>query len=108
MTKISQLDFDVRKFKAAKSLHDLEKLFQMIDWDRFHAAWQELEKSPVDAATMAIFYCENWANFCVLAEAYGVTKEQSPELNQKFRDRLKEKGLNSLVLAWYQQNKEAA
>ena len=107
MSKISRIEFDVRKLKAARSFQDLEKLFQMIGQGRFQQAWVALEKDPVEAASVGIFYCADWSDFCTLAEAYGVNKEQSIELNQRFRDRLKEKNLDLLVAELYR-SREAA
>jgi len=98
---VNRLDFDLRKIREMKDIQALDKYFKTIGSERFNAAWQELEKNKIDAATTAILYCGNWQEFCVLTEAYGVSKEQSPELNQQFRLQLKEKGLDKLVANWY-------
>ncbi|HEY9597451.1 MAG TPA: hypothetical protein V6D33_07245 [Cyanophyceae cyanobacterium] len=109
IVEINQLEFDIRKLQNFATPNQFSKYFDKIGQDRFITAWAKLEENPVDAATAAVAagYCDNWQDFCVLANSYGVDKESSLELNQRFRSRLKEKGLDRLVATWHEKREAA-
>lgn len=98
----NQLDFDLRSLKSVNSLKDLNRYFKARDPARFQRAWAELEKDPVEAALIAIFYCDNWADFESMCEGYGVKSWQSEALSNRLRDRVKANpSLSKLVNEWY-------
>ena len=103
-SQINQLEFDTRKIRDAKDLQAIAKYYDRIGSDRFLAACQNLDQ--IEAAVLGVFYCENWEQFCAVAEGYGVTKERCLQLNERFRNRLKEKGLAGQVAQWYQEHNQ--
>lgn len=112
LLQINQLEFDLRKLKQINTLADLEKFFEVRGWDRFHEAWGELEKDPVEAAAMAILYCNNWADFCHIADGYGVSlatdSTADKSRRKKFWARLVEKKLDKQVNRWKEEQSATA
>jgi hypothetical protein len=101
MTEINRLEFDLRKIKAVKNTEGLIKLHQLIGQERFTAAWEELQKDPVEAALVAIHYCNNWNEFLEMLDTYEVSRALNVSLNRKFRDRVREnKNLSTLIATW--------
>lgn len=102
LCEINQLDFDVRKLKQVKTHKELDKFFVSRGQDRFLEAWASLEDEPAVAAVIAILYCDNWEDFCLVINGYGVDEKQliSSE-NQPILSRIKEKGLDSLLSHWH-------
>jgi len=99
--QINKLEFDLRKIKAVKNTEGLIKLHQLIGQERFSIAWEELEKDPVEAALVAIHYCNNWNEFLEMLDTYEVSSALNVVLNGKFRDRVREnKNLSTLIATW--------
>lgn len=108
IVQVNQLALDVHALRSAMSLDDLQNIFDQVGRNRFQQAFSEIEKDSVEAATLCLLYCNNWEGLTIVCNIYKVGKEHSPELNQQFRARLKEKGLAQLVAAWYQAREGAA
>lgn len=100
------IESDVIALKSFTELSQLIDFHALVGSNCFNEAWTELEKNPVDAASVALLYCDNWTEFCGIVEEYGVSEKQSATLNKKFKDLLREKGLAKTVSTWY--NRRAA
>ncbi len=91
---------DFQQLKNCTTLEALTQFHATVGQEVFTQTWLRLEGEPVEAAAVAILYCSDWYDFCVLTEQYLVSAKY-PELNKKFRQLLKHKGLDRVVTNWY-------
>lgn len=101
LLELSRAEFDVRKLQMCRSLEDLYSCQNLIGSERFQEAWLKLESNPVESAAVSVLYCADWHDFCQVTQLYGVTREQSAELNRQLREALKARGLDGRVKALY-------
>ncbi len=111
-TTINRLEFDIRKLREVNSVKKKDKLFNMIGRDRFQNAFDWLSKNdPVEAATICLLYYSlddcKWNGMLDIADVYKVSSQYDADLKQKFWNRLKEKGMDKLVLDWHAQKEKA-
>lgn len=109
---VAEISLDVQKLRETKNESELIQLRDLIKEVRFYLAWTELEKDPVEAAIVAIHYCENWQEFCDVVELYGCSKTQSDpkdptSLSARFSARCAEDESRTLLIRnWFNEYKQ--
>lgn len=93
-------DEDFQQLKGCTTLETLTQFHTTVGQEVFTQTWLRLEGEPVEAAAVAVLYCSDWQDFCVLTEQYLVSAKY-PEQNKQFRQLLKDKSLDQVVSNWY-------
>ncbi len=101
---------DVYTLKTFTYLDQLTEFHDEIGSKRFSEALSKLEETPLEAAAIALLYCDCWSDFETVTEIYKVSSKINPQRNAEFKALLAQKGLAARVRGWYEQRnqKEAA